>query len=191
MVGIARRLETRRLLGLPCDTSRFRRGAQSRDEQNRERPSAGEESEKKRCSHVAFPCSLLSLRGEATSRRTYRVDRRTPSRVPLLPENRRRRAALLALQPRWSTRAEDAPAILVLLLFVQLSSRRACQAVRQDYSFAKKRECPPALLVVVRSGSRQRPSRPVGAREREQPSGADGSGTTAQAPGGFAPIAST
>ena len=86
MLGFARGLEAHRLLGLPGDASRFRCGAQSRDVQNRERRSAGEESEKKRCSHVAFPCSLLSLRGEATSQRTYRVDRRTPknheSRTP-------------------------------------------------------------------------------------------------------------
>src|SRR5215207_1577072 len=36
-----------------------------------------------------------------------------------------------------------------LPLFVRLSSERARQAVRQDSSFAKKQESPPALLVVV------------------------------------------
>jgi agmatinase len=38
-----------------------------------------------------------------------------------------------------------------LPVFVQLSSERARQAVRQDSSFARKQESPPALLVVVRS----------------------------------------
>jgi hypothetical protein len=42
---------------------------------------------------------------------------------------------------------------VALLLFVQLSSERARQAVRQDCSFAKKQASPPALLVVVLSGS--------------------------------------
>jgi hypothetical protein len=36
--------------------------------------------------------------------------------------------------------------------FVRLSSELARQAVRQDCSFAKKQESPPALLVVVPSG---------------------------------------
>jgi hypothetical protein len=40
-----------------------------------------------------------------------------------------------------------------LLSFVRLSSERARQEVRRDCSFAKKRESPPALLVVVRSES--------------------------------------
>jgi hypothetical protein len=39
-----------------------------------------------------------------------------------------------------------------LLRFVRLSSERARQAVRRDCSFAKKRESPPALLVVVQPG---------------------------------------
>ena len=39
-----------------------------------------------------------------------------------------------------------------LLRFVRLSSERARQAVRQDCSFAKKQDSPPALPVVVRSG---------------------------------------
>jgi hypothetical protein len=38
-----------------------------------------------------------------------------------------------------------------LLTFVRLSSERARQAVRQECSFAKKQESPPALLVVVLS----------------------------------------
>jgi len=36
-----------------------------------------------------------------------------------------------------------------LLVFVRLSSERVRQAVRQDCSFVKKQESPPALLVVV------------------------------------------
>ncbi|HEX2309578.1 MAG TPA: hypothetical protein VHH91_02575 [Vicinamibacterales bacterium] len=37
----------------------------------------------------------------------------------------------------------------LLLVFVQLSSERVRQAVRQDCSFARKQATPPALLVVV------------------------------------------
>ena len=36
-----------------------------------------------------------------------------------------------------------------LLRFVRLSSEQARQAVRQDYSFAKKQEPRPALVVIV------------------------------------------
>jgi hypothetical protein len=43
-----------------------------------------------------------------------------------------------------------------LLLVVQLSSERARQAVRQDCSFAKKQESPPALLVVVQGSHLRR-----------------------------------
>jgi hypothetical protein len=43
-----------------------------------------------------------------------------------------------------------------LLLVVQLSSERAGQAVRQDYSFATKQEPSPALLVVVPRGHPRR-----------------------------------
>jgi hypothetical protein len=39
-----------------------------------------------------------------------------------------------------------------LLRLVRLSSELTVQAVRQDCSFAKKRESPPALLVVVQGG---------------------------------------
>jgi hypothetical protein len=45
----------------------------------------------------------------------------------------------------WRIRC-DAP---VLLLFVQLSSERARHALRQDCSFAKQQDSPPALPVVV------------------------------------------
>jgi hypothetical protein len=46
-----------------------------------------------------------------------------------------------------------------LLRFVQLSSERARQAVRQDCSFAKKQESPYALLVVVQASNIRRVSR--------------------------------
>jgi len=46
-----------------------------------------------------------------------------------------------------------------LLVFVRLSRERARQAVRQDCSFAKKQESPPALLVVVQASDIRRVSR--------------------------------
>jgi len=58
-----------------------------------------------------------------------------------------------------------------LLRFVQLSSERASQVVRQDCSFAEKQEPPPALPVVVPSGRALRSRTGGGARIRgeEQP----------------------
>jgi hypothetical protein len=52
--------------------------------------------------------------------------------------------------------ATSGPAAPGVLLIVRLSSELTVQAVRQDCSFAKKRESPPALLVVVRSGRLRR-----------------------------------
>jgi hypothetical protein len=52
-------------------------------------------------------------------------------------------------QARVAMAPSRAPRLLVL---VQLSSKRARQAVQQDCSSAKKQECSPALLVVVQSG---------------------------------------
>jgi hypothetical protein len=58
---------------------------------------------------------------------------------------------------RWSTSLASG-----LLDLVRLSSERAIQAVRYDCSFAKKREYPPALLVVAQAGvCRGRLSRPL------------------------------
>ena len=51
-----------------------------------------------------------------------------------------------------SSQQVRAPRVGPLLRFVQLSSERRRQAVRQHCSFAKKQESPPALLRVVRSG---------------------------------------
>ena len=53
--------------------------------------------------------------------------------------------------PRKGAARRPAVTFEPLLVFVQPGSERARQALRQDYSFAKKQESPPALLVVVPS----------------------------------------
>ena len=53
---------------------------------------------------------------------------------------------------------------LPLPVLVQLSSELARQTVRQDSSFAKKQESPPAILVVVRRGRHTLAGRATGRR---------------------------
>jgi hypothetical protein len=58
--------------------------------------------------HVGLPCSLLSLRGEATSRRTYRIERRNPRSS--MGTSTGARAAPPARTPRSRRAAREAPA---------------------------------------------------------------------------------
>ena len=67
-----------------------------------------------------------------------------PKRYPVA--DRPARCLLPMLSERAERAASDA---MALLLVVQLSSERARHALRQDCSFAKQQDSPPALPVVV------------------------------------------
>jgi hypothetical protein len=71
-----------------------------------------------------------------------------------------------------------------LLVVVRLGSERARQAVRQDCSFGRKQESPPAALVVVRCGSLL-----SSRRRRPHPSGSGNVGVPLGSPTGTRAIA--
>ena len=72
-----------------------------------------------------------------------------PGRVKLVPSEHELGTAKRPHPLEWSSQRVRAPRAGRLLRFVQLSSERARHALRQDCSFAKQQDSPPALPVVV------------------------------------------